>query len=638
MSIKHTNEELLNELRRVVDLLGRSPKQREFEKLGNISVNSYKRAFGGISKALVLLGEKPTFIRGQTREDVIKELKRVCNKLGKKPTTKEFVKNANVSLMTLKKLTNNKPWNSLLEEIEIFENKTQIVNKEAQIVNKELENEFLSLKKVYGREPTYKEILVMGKFSNQEYEKYFKSKEILPKKNDVYFENKVSLEKNNIDKSKFELKISNILLKLKNENKIKDYEYKKRICYDKNWFCDFAIIKNDDTILYVECDNEIEYIAFHSNEKANYYKKNRMKYIIITHNYPYPLEEIFSYTYKGNDIVPIKYEDLNITKELIFETSKKKRIYLAGYLFDFFRANGFPYPDYNDNILKGEWERLQKFKSEKIYDGYYIKDANNVGIRFSKHFSNHMFETKCHKKASMIDAFYDDNRLKKCLYNRMGICYKEIFNITPGMLRQGLRNSHVAFHASLFKPAIAKFIYNKYTSENDVVYDYSMGFGQRFMGAMSSKNNLFYIGCDPWTESIKSINRIAKFIDKDKYYIENVGAEYFCPEQYINKVSLAFSSPPYYDLEIYDNSSETQAYHYGYEKYLEWFGKVSNNIYKMLKEDGIFVINIKEEYFNDLKEYIKGFELLEVLKIKLSRNEKFKKFKWEPIYVLRKIK
>ena len=332
----------------------------------------------------------------------------------------------------------------------------------------------------------------------------------------------------------------------------------------------------------------------------------------------------------------IVYNGNKLNKLFVASSSLNEKNKILDFLFKYFRRNEFPYPIYNKKELLDDWNKLLKFNTKDIEKNNIISDFKLVGTKIFKYYSKHIFEVKSNNKPSMIDAFNDDNLLLSCLKNRLGITYGEHFNITPAMLRQGFRNSYISSHISVFKPTIAKFIYEKYTNENDIVYDFSVGFGQRFIGAMSTCKNLKYIGCDPWIKSINSLYEINNFLNGN-IYLEHVGAENFCPLEYKDQISLAFSSPPYFDSEIYDNNDATQAYHNGYEQYLNWFDKVLQNIKILLKPNGILALNITENIFKDIEKYLIGFKLIDKYNIQLSRNLKFSDDKLEPIYILKKV-
>ena len=110
---------------------------------------------------------------------------------------------------------------------------------------------------------------------------------------------------------------------------------------------------------------------------------------------------------------------------------------------------------------------------------------------------------------------------------------------------------------------------------------------------------------------------------------------------------MAFSSPPYYNLEVYSDEN-TQAYSTSYVDFLHryWRNTISN-IDKMLSKDGRLVLNIIDtvdgfEVGKDMANVIReaGFELEREYKIQLSRNLEFggKKdgHKYEPVYVFKR--
>ena len=104
-----------------------------------------------------------------------------------------------------------------------------------------------------------------------------------------------------------------------------------------------------------------------------------------------------------------------------------------------------------------------------------------------------------------------------------------------------------------------------------------------------------YIGIDPNTETIKYLNYLNNCIEEavgiKGEIIQSVSEEY-----QPNDIDLAFSSPPYFNLEKYSDE-ETQCM-VRYRTLNEWFsGYVEptiKNIYKGLNKDGIFATNIAD--------------------------------------------
>ena len=291
MSKKHSNKELLAELRRVTNLLGRPPKSKEMSMYSIFSVNSYKRAFGGLSNAILSIGEVPFFIRNQSTKTIINELKTFYEVAGEVPTIKNYFKNCSTSYPTFRKLTNYKPWHIVLKEIGVSNEELNGLAKK-NITNEELKNEVIRLKNLFGRYPTYYDMISDGIFSAGTYEQRFGSwVKAMHKlgfsdyeiqsiyKNQIYVKGKDGI----IYKSNFESKIANLLFQMKLNHEIKSYEYEKKVCKEKNWTCDF-LVKKDNNEIWVEADGmgENRKNPYNiNNAKIEYYRKNNMNYYII---------------------------------------------------------------------------------------------------------------------------------------------------------------------------------------------------------------------------------------------------------------------------------------------------------------------------------------------------------------------
>ena len=169
----------------------------------------------------------------------------------------------------------------------------------------------------------------------------------------------------------------------------------------------------------------------------------------------------------------------------------------------------------------------------------------------------------------------------------------------------------------------------KYTKPGDNYYDFSCGWGVRALSALV--NNVNYFGTDPNSKLVEKILEMKKDYDEvnntnHNFDIRPIGSEIYIPE-WENKMDFVFTSPPYFALEIY--KSENQSYKDGmqYEEWLESYLKPTVcNIYKYLKDDGHFGINVKDFYF-DKKYYSleddtvnmilsQGFELVNIHMLK----------------------
>lgn len=125
------------------------------------------------------------------------------------------------------------------------------------------------------------------------------------------------------------------------------------------------------------------------------------------------------------------------------------------------------------------------------------------------------------------------------------------------------------------------------------------GFGGRMLGALSSKNNYKYVGTDPCTETFYHLNQLGELIEsvtgrEDSYELHCCGSEDFVGPK--NSIDFAFSSPPYFDLEVYSDE-ETQCYNKFpvLEDWLEGYVRATiRNIKTMLKPGCVYAVNIAD--------------------------------------------
>jgi hypothetical protein len=147
--------------------------------------------------------------------------------------------------------------------------------------------------------------------------------------------------------------------------------------------------------------------------------------------------------------------------------------------------------------------------------------------------------------------------------------------------------SGIAPNVSFFKPSIAKIIYLKYSDNGNTVYDYSAGWGGRMLGAASCGRK--YIGVDPHTT--QSLSNMALDLGITNIDLRNECSENFRPDE--NSIDFAFSSPPYFDIEVYSDS-ETQAYSKGEDYFYNVYWKNTLiNIKHALKPGKFFALNVK---------------------------------------------
>ena len=334
-----------------------------------------------------------------------------------------------------------------------------------------------------------------------------------------------------------------------------------------------------------------------------------------------------------------------ITSEYMWSLNVEERNKLLKEVFEYYRANGFPAEKYDDKFLIDSFKKLEKADQYKVIDANgYVSNFGQLCLPVCRHFcADKFWKASSESMSSIEDVFYNDDLFIKVLKNRMGWNVTTeggevrpyMFTLSDSMIRCGIRNSGYGYGVSNFRPIIAKYIYNKYLAGeiSPTVYDFSAGWGARCLAAMSLRYN--YIGVDPLTSD--NINDMIKFYKNSKeLHIPGLHICYnVCSQDEVlyellpDNIDLAFSCPPYFNLEVYSKDA-TQSYNQysNYNDWLEYYWRPTVKIcHNKLKDNGKLVFIIKDRYGKlDLKEgmekiiFEEGFEFVESLQYKTSVN------------------
>lgn len=340
----------------------------------------------------------------------------------------------------------------------------------------------------------------------------------------------------------------------------------------------------------------------------------------------------------------IVYNGNKLTSEYIKSVPVEEREEIALALLEFFSKRDFSKPIMDEKKIDRDWKRLKE-NNIQIVDNT-ISISPNTGNRIYKHFFPNILKISTKTGRSVCDVLGDKKLLLKVIRNRLGIGYKEIFNIRPNMIKQGAKSTGLAAHGSQFKPLIAKAIYNMYVKDGDNVLDYSCGFGSRLLGLMATGKNVKYFGFEPSTETYKNLLNLSSHFGFN-VDIKNCGSE---TESFNDKMNFVFSSPPYFDHEIYCDEN-TQCYN-GYPDYDDWlekyWKKTITNIRGMMASGAVFGINIGNNsnekmirIANDVLEITEqcGFSRIDTIVMRnpishlANKANKKKKFKEDYIYL-----
>lgn len=252
--------------------------------------------------------------------------------------------------------------------------------------------------------------------------------------------------------------------------------------------------------------------------------------------------------------------------------------------------NPMMYKIYNSNFKK-DFEALEN----KNIDIALVNDElcitpKNWGLNTLNYFVYHLF-IKARKNG--CSSFYEIWNTKK-----LEDIVRRVFNYGSSFNNNTMFKTYGDCYGRLynFPPSVAKAIYNRYNAKK--ILDFSAGFGGRLLGFWAS-NAEEYIGIDPNTNVpySKMIEYFTNtFSDNKKAMVINKPAEDVDYSQ-IGSVDTIFTSPPYFDTEIYDDHDPNQSCN-RYKAFEIWINKflftVISKTTSILEKNGILAINIKD--------------------------------------------
>ena len=213
----------------------------------------------------------------------------------------------------------------------------------------------------------------------------------------------------------------------------------------------------------------------------------------------------------------------------------------------------------------------------KVVDFFtFPQRLNTVGFRHMSFFdflTNKAHFTKIKSIKTLLKWYKEKGRT---IDNRV---FKEVFNLYYGGI-------------NIFKPIVSMTIYNRFKPHS--VLDFTMGWGGRLIGACAV-NVPHYIGIDLNTQLEKPYKEMVEFIKpltttkitlffKDALSIDYSKLDY----------DMVFTSPPYYNKEIYEGTKRLDKDAWDEQFYKPIFEKT----FKHLKSGGKYCINVPIEIYD----------------------------------------
>ena len=310
----------------------------------------------------------------------------------------------------------------------------------------------------------------------------------------------------------------------------------------------------------------------------------------IHHTWNIQAHNIHSDEFTGYEPV---YDQLDKFTKEVFEKDPEGTV---NKVFEIYRSiNLVPIIYFTEDGLVRAIKEFKSTSYNSVIDNR-IGLGNNRGQPLSRFLFPNMMtaEPKGRGSNSLKDRFLDDTKLKRAIR----ICFEMREGqklVYPTALRRSLELV-TGENIQNFKPQNARAIVEHLCPVLwGNIYDYSAGYGGRLLGIGSSNMNYNYTAVDPNTETVNYLQYFNSLIKQatgvEGTIIQSVSEDYE-PED----VDLAFSSPPYFNLEKY--SDEPTQCMVNYTTLDEWFDgyvvPTMTNIHNGLNSDGVFATNIAD--------------------------------------------
>lgn len=326
-------------------------------------------------------------------------------------------------------------------------------------------------------------------------------------------------------------------------------------------------------------------------------------------------------------------------------------------VFDIYRSKNI-LPIYYFN-LEGCQEAISELANQqKRIENDILQVGNNAGLTLGRFWFENIQDahTRDNKEVSLRGRFLNDAKLKRAIK----LCYKHRDDGELSVVPKNLRRAFdLVSGGSIqnFKPMNARAVW-EYICPNlfGNLLDFSSGYGGRMMGAMTSRMRYHYTGIDPNTKTYEGLVALGELLTEcgqgRGYSMNCVPSEDFEPAPKF--YDAAFSSPPYFDLEIYsDEPTQCMNRCSNLDAWFDLYAEPTlKMIHKALSDDGIYAVNIADyksgkekfeivERWKTLSEKC-GFKYQKDIKMMLNvrpgqgNNRKQNPLKFEGIYIFSK--
>ena len=238
------------------------------------------------------------------------------------------------------------------------------------------------------------------------------------------------------------------------------------------------------------------------------------------------------------------------------EPGSLKESQLVDDVFSYYRSVGFPIRVISEDRIAPGFKITASGPS--VLDGKTIK-LSNRGLKLVNAFHPHIDSVRCRNLRTPMEVFGDDEVFRRAILKH--IRYGD--RLTAQGIRYAIYSYGGTQAASNFRPAAVKSLVEILGGGR--VLDPCMGFGARLLGALSAGSS--YVGIDPCRKTVEGNKALMRALQNADVRTERVTLHRGCAEDVLGRqrfgtFNVAITSPPYFDLEIYDRGPDQSTARY----------------------------------------------------------------------------
>lgn len=290
------------------------------------------------------------------------------------------------------------------------------------------------------------------------------------------------------------------------------------------------------------------------------------------------------------------------------------------------RRSGFPYPQVVPLDLRDrQLTRLRSLPADL--------SLARSGLKLCYGFFPNRYKAKYLGRVSAWEAWFLDPPLRAAIRWQ----FKVGDPVTPSrVLRAVSANVRTP---TVFRPAVAKALYQRYCVPGGRVWDPCAGFGGRLVGAVAA--GVQYVGTDVAPETVEGNRQLAHWLGVTDTEIHLAPAETFDPPE----VGMVFTSPPYFHQEQYEGGQQSWSSYLSYTNWLDGFlDPVVQRGAAALSSGGHWVMNIADVKYKgcvyplveSAKDAFRRANLLEVAVLQMPLSNLNRRTEGEPVLVWQK--